>query len=443
MTRVKDLLQKLHIQRQTVAHDIDEAEHDACRARKIAKRLRGLRRRTSPTALSARKEYEQDCNERLQVLKEIQQSLSLDVDFAITDECKAAFQNVVRAFDRVSGCTQIWDITSAQRVDRYRTRSAASRELSMQLVTFSRIHDSLLATEFKAPVFTNANGADLLLYPAFLVVAADGQFALMDIRDVDIAVASTRFVVADGDVPSDSVVIDHTWRYVNKNGQPDQRFSHNPRIPVAAYSEVSFRGNGLNEGWMVSNAQAGLDFGAAIQTFKESLLHSAHDATGVAPPAADEWPDLDLPERPSDPPSDWKTPLAFCSFLLGAAIAAYLTVQQLNPQLASSISDLWTHVKLQALSRSEPQDTGVKRQTENMPPAPVPLTPPGIAEMQKLLKSRGFDPGPSDGKAGARTHKALLAWGKTYGVADPQLDTRTLELLRNSEAVLPVQKRVR
>jgi hypothetical protein len=38
-----------------------------------------------------------------------------------------------------------------------------------------------------------------------------------------------------GPVPRDARLIEHTWQYVNKNGGPDRRFAHNPRIPVVAY----------------------------------------------------------------------------------------------------------------------------------------------------------------------------------------------------------------
>jgi hypothetical protein len=168
IARVSDLLKKLHRQRHVVSLAIAQAEDDFSRTQRCTKRLLWLCRRLAPQAVAQRQDYEQTCEERLALLKEIKKTLILDVDFAISNEAKAVFKNIVSAFDRIRSCTRIWDITSAQTIDRYRTRKAATHELNMQPVCFTRTDDFLLATEFQPPRFTNANGADLLLYPAFV-----------------------------------------------------------------------------------------------------------------------------------------------------------------------------------------------------------------------------------------------------------------------------------
>jgi hypothetical protein len=181
----------------------------------------------------------------------------------------------------------------------------------MQLVSFARGDDSVMATEFKPPYFKNANGADLLLYPAFVAARVEGRFALLDIRKIDITTESTQFIVQDGDVPSDAQVVGNTWQYVNKDGDPDGRFSNNPTIPLAQYCKIFLKGEGLNEAWMVSNADAGVAFGESFQQYKDSLTDAETEAQGIAPPTAEEWPELDLPDRPTPPSLDWKTPLIF------------------------------------------------------------------------------------------------------------------------------------
>lgn len=40
-------------------------------------------------------------------------------------------------------------------------------------------------------------------------------------------------------VPGDANVIDHTWRYVNRNGAPDRRFKNNRQLPICAYSKLN------------------------------------------------------------------------------------------------------------------------------------------------------------------------------------------------------------
>ncbi len=55
---------------------------------------------------------------------------------------------------------------------------------------------------------------------------------------------------------------------------------------------------------------------------------------------------------------------------------------------------------------------------------------PTIKEIQTALKNAGFDPGPIDGKIGAKTKEAIKAFQKANGLAiDGKVDKKTWELL--------------
>jgi hypothetical protein len=75
-------------------------------------------------------------------------------------------------------------------------------------------------------------------------------------ESLDISFAPTRFI-EDNEVPSDAKVIDRTWRFVNKKGGPDRRFSNNRQLPIAQYGAIELRSpTGLNIHLQVSNIQA-------------------------------------------------------------------------------------------------------------------------------------------------------------------------------------------
>ena len=258
---------------------------------------------------------------------------------------------------------------------------------------------------------------------------------MLDIRQVEITIAPTRFIVYDRDVPSDSVVIDSTWQYVNKDGGPDRRFSNNPTIPVAQYCKIFFRGEGLNEAWMISNAEAGITFGEAIRKYKDSLTDSNGELEGIAPPSADEWPDLDIPDKLKSPVLDWKTPITFYGCVTAGAAIALPLLGKANPQLLSSLKGLSNFLAWQrnAVTSTEANLRTAEGKLES--PLKVTATQPNltrvkIAEVQRLLKKVGFEPGPADGIDGARTRKALADWAKTRGMQDPKLDRASLEVLR-------------
>ena len=44
----------------------------------------------------------------------------------------------------------------------------------------------------------------------------------------------------------DCRVVDKTWRFVNNDGTPDQRFNNNATIPIVEYGVLQLSGPGLN-----------------------------------------------------------------------------------------------------------------------------------------------------------------------------------------------------
>ena len=67
-----------------------------------------------------------------------------------------------------------------------------------------------------------------------------------DFKNLCIGVIDTKFVESEI-VPSDAQIVDYTWKYVNKNGDPDRRFNDNKRYPICRYGELIFKSDdGIN-----------------------------------------------------------------------------------------------------------------------------------------------------------------------------------------------------
>jgi len=82
--------------------------------------------------------------------------------------------------------------------------------------------------------------------PDRVFVLQNGTWGAVDYEHLKVEVGSTRFIEEEG-VPHDSVVVDHTWRYVNKNGGPDRRFNNNAQLPICSYQVVNFTSShGMN-----------------------------------------------------------------------------------------------------------------------------------------------------------------------------------------------------
>jgi hypothetical protein len=182
-------------------------------------------------------------------------------------------------FEKLTTCQSIWDITSAQSIDRIKARSSASTAVTRVPVCFSKGTLDYINTKYEAFKFQNANGGDLYIYPGFIVMPSESNndFAIIDFRDIALVHHGQKFVEQES-VPNDAKIVDRTWQYVNKNGMPDKRYSYNPEIPITLYYELVLKSSkGLYESFEFSNADIGEKFCTAFENYQQSLNNMKWD----------------------------------------------------------------------------------------------------------------------------------------------------------------------
>jgi len=165
-----------------------------------------------------------------------------------------------------------WDVTASFQVDRVKERSYAGTAISRKPVSIKESSLDFVHSEHPAFQFRNANGSDLYMFPAFLLAfRTKTDFALIDYRDLTIEYRNVNFV-EDEPVPKDASVIGSTWKYVNKNGSRDLRFSNNFQIPIVLYGSIHFSSKqGLNEAYQFSNATAANSFANSIHKYQQAV----------------------------------------------------------------------------------------------------------------------------------------------------------------------------
>ena len=217
----------------------------------------------------------QEARAKLDELEEQRRLTCVATKIEIGEDVKPAFGRLHDAFARLAESKAIWDTLTTQRVDRFRARTEASSSIERTAVKFGFGQSDLVQCEWHAPCFGNANGGDLYLYPGFLLYRVSRQaFAVIDCRETEIAMESCGFI-EEGQVPPDAQVVGQTWKYANKNGSPDRRFSHNYQIPVALYGQITFKSpSGLHEQYLISNCRAAEEFVTAWQAFRAAISNA-------------------------------------------------------------------------------------------------------------------------------------------------------------------------
>lgn len=200
------------------------------------------------------------------------QLLELDERIAETSEhtlssgpASEGWEAVEDTFNALQLCEKVWDTSRHQMSTHY--KSSAAEGVIREPTRVNRRVISLMDPSRQGLCLVNSNGPDIALYPVAVAVLSRTN-VLIPWEDVEITYSRTTFV-EDEVVPADAEVVGETWRYVNRDGGPDRRFSDNPRCSIALYGNITVQSNtGLHEVWQFSNHRAAEDF---VNTLKEWL----------------------------------------------------------------------------------------------------------------------------------------------------------------------------
>lgn len=210
----------------------------------------------------------------LNTLKLDHEKHQLGLDISLSDQLEAAFGTLDDKFSGIMSTEKVWDVTTSQIIDRVIERTTANNTIERTSVALRRSDSSRILCDYKALHFENANGGDLNIFPQFIFIEHNNDFALIDILDIDIHCTLVSFLESES-VSSDTEVIGQAWAKANKNGDRDKRFADNYQIPVVRYGELHFTSkSGINEVYMFSNPEPAFAFKHMFDEYKEVLVKS-------------------------------------------------------------------------------------------------------------------------------------------------------------------------
>lgn len=260
-------------QRQEISSDLIEAksEHSA-RRDELAKKSNSLFRFLFKKRIAILEPLVPELLEEIDRLSAWLEATHIDIEFDADDAAQRGYASLIRAYEALCTSVAAWDVTGDRGTNRIAERTAAARVVDRRPIRPHYSESPLVRFGGKAMRFPNANGEDILLYPGLILMQrGDGQFALLDVRDVQVTSEPVTFI-EDEAVPADAVVVGQTWAKVNKDGSPDRRFKDNYSIPLCSYGRLSFGSKtGLREEYQFSNADAALAFGTAFDDYQAAL----------------------------------------------------------------------------------------------------------------------------------------------------------------------------
>jgi hypothetical protein len=171
-----------------------------------------------------------------------------------------AFTDLHSAFSAASSSRLIWHITSKANVLDRKYHAGASSVIETEKIVLGTSPPPKIKTNIH-PVTVPLGSKTLYFFPDRLLLFDTSGYGAINYQHLQIDLEVAPFITGETSIPSDAQVVDYTWRYVNKSGGPDRRFSNNSQIPVIATSRLHISASSGFQGViMFSNPRAPAPF---------------------------------------------------------------------------------------------------------------------------------------------------------------------------------------
>jgi hypothetical protein len=192
---------------------------------------------------------------------EARRSTVLFYDF--DDKAVQTYEQVLGTFEGLRICRASWRVLASGRVLDGRYNAGAAQTLRRKTASLGIGGVKHVKCNIDVPWLV-AGSNTFYFYPDRIFIVSGKLVAVCTYESLDVGARLTRFIESDG-IPSDSQVVGHTWRFVNKNGTPDRRFKDNRQIPIAQYEELELSSElGIQELYQFSKAGAAEAFAGSL-----------------------------------------------------------------------------------------------------------------------------------------------------------------------------------
>ncbi len=175
--------------------------------------------------------------------------------FDLADGADQRFSGFLQKFATFSQCAKVWHIKAQGATKDWKRSAGANTLVDRQEIAASLSAPPRVQTNIDVPVLP-AGRQTLYFFPDRLLVYEKAGVGAVRYSDLLSAIGTVAFREENA-VPSDARGVGTTWRYVNKNGGPDRRFSNNREIPIVEYGQIQLSSrSGLNEMFQTSQSGA-------------------------------------------------------------------------------------------------------------------------------------------------------------------------------------------
>lgn len=194
----------------------------------------------------------------------------IELDYHFDDESEIEYNDRLNAWLSLNDCRKLWQII-AQRFNMNRKANAGSgRTVTRESIKIRKRPPFYIESNLDI-ITLKLKRETLFFLPDKLIIEKKTKAGAISYSDVQISVRPVEFVEYQR-VPKDAAILGYTWKYVNKNGSRDRRYSNNYQLPVCQYGKIIITSpQGLNVELQCSNYLIAKDFAERIKNYTNEV----------------------------------------------------------------------------------------------------------------------------------------------------------------------------
>ena len=169
--------------------------------------------------------------------------------YDLDEDAAIAYESITKAFDEMMSCAGKWHIEAKGAVTdltTWKRNAGATSLMKRSSASLAYANPRVIASNITPPS-AQFGRQSIYFFPDAAFVIDGKQVGAISYDNINIHGEDSAFIEEDS-LPGDAKVIRQTWKYPNKSGGPDRRFSNNFQIPVCLYEFAQFSSStGLNE----------------------------------------------------------------------------------------------------------------------------------------------------------------------------------------------------
>ncbi len=200
---------------------------------------------------------------------------TLTFTFDLDEQVESALETLDLAFGALTYVSHAWSTHFFDFIDQHQTRSSADAKVNRKKGIVRSKSPEFIKTQWTPLHFHGSGNVGVYILPSFILFENMARsYAVADVLELQVRFRPFHFI-EESLIPDDAEAVGYTWLRVNKDGGPDRRFSHNPKLPIMEYGIISFHTDtGFREEFMISDVTAAQRFVSAFDSYK-SLLSTA------------------------------------------------------------------------------------------------------------------------------------------------------------------------